>query len=572
MFRSWAAFGILKPEQAPKKHPPPATPLEFPVCTPKAQCPGSFPDNVDLFTLFALPRSLDDINEEHVNILNINVDRDVPLSMLIPQAYLPLATWESDPCQSGGSDVFPAPLVSLATLSNGSDIPGHEVFYNRMKELVLNNDDIFRFINREPTLPGHVEAKVAQFRKFFEALYAMCEYWDTSHDNDTTPAPKQSMPPDDNAMDTNQDCSEAQAPNTEDDKGPYLGRRLGTGRDMPMHYREEAVKALVETIAWCFRCQVSNPRNHAKLKLGNMFVPVYQTALAYRPHQDRQRARLGFVEGPLLAIQCRAETVFRLAGEQEGEGHGEMLDLLREVGAMLLLAQERARQGKVEVAPGTDQWWATAPRWGGGPGGEIGIAEAASADEAPPAQKHDEAAVADPEADEPSVRLEDKKRRKLEKRRQRKNRRGSSAYHNLQAPASSWDKKTTYARIGKEEGSEYDDVYLVSSINHHLCILRLRVHAHFVEYLTTGMVPGADGGSVEERPWYGLDVRRSRWFDLLVPADRVQAMRGVWGVMAWLMRGKGGGGNKGGERVEGRQEGGREFGAGVEQDGVCLRR
>ena len=410
---------------------------------------------MDLFTLFALPRRPDDINEEHVNILNINVDRDVPLSMLIPEAYLPPTTWESDPRQSGGSDVFPAPLVSLATLSNGSDIPGHEVFYTRMKELVFNNDDVFRFIHREPSPPGHVEARVAHFRKFFEALYAMCEYWDTSHDNDTTPTSKQSMPPDSEAMDINQDRSEAQAPNPEDGKEPYNGRRLGTGRDMPMHYREDAVKALVETIAWCFRCQVFNPRNHGKLKLKNMFVPVYQTALVYRPPQDRQRARLGFVEGPLLAIQCRAETVFRFPDEQEGEGHGEMLDLLREVGAMLLLAQERAREGKVEVAPG---WWATAPRWGGGPGGEVESAEAASADDAPPAQKDDEATGADPGDDEVNVRLEDKKRRKLEKRRQRKNRRGSSAYHNLQAPASTWDKKTTYARIGTEEGSEYDDV------------------------------------------------------------------------------------------------------------------
>lgn len=351
--------------------------------------------------------------------------------------------------------MFPAPAVTSATLSNGFGVPGHEVFYARMKELIFGNDDVFRFINREPSLPGRAEAKVAQFRKFFEGILAMSEYWDTSLDNDPATRSKQSASPDNDAMDIDQQHSKAEALDPENDKEPYTGRRIGTGRDMPRQYREDAVRSLVETIAWCFRCQLSAPRNQAKLKLKSMFVPVHQTALVYRPPQDRQLARQGFVEGPLMAIQSRAETVFRLAGEQQGEGQGEMVDLLREVGAMLLLAQERARDGKVEVAPGTDQWWATTPRWGGGPGGEMGSAETANTDDAPPAQNEDGELLED---DKASGRLEDKKRRKLEKSAQRKSKRVPSGYHSLQAPASTWDKRTTYAQIGKEEGSEYDDV------------------------------------------------------------------------------------------------------------------
>ena len=50
----------------------------------------------------------------------------------------------------------------------------------------------------------------------------------------------------------------------------------------------------------------------------------------------------------------------------------------------------------------------------------------------------------------------------------------------------------------------------------------------------------------------------------------------AWGLGGYGLvdEGEGGGrgGIRGGERVGGRQEGGREFGAGVEQDGVCLRR
>lgn len=453
--------GIPRSEQPRKKRPPPATPLDFPSYTPKGQSPGFLADDVDLFSLFSLPRKLDDLNEKHVSVLNLNVDRDVALCMLIPQCHLPPITWESDPAHSGGSDAFPATPVTPATLSNGLAVPGHDVFFARMKELFFDNDDAFRFINREPSRPGRAVTKVAQFRKFFEALYAMSEYWDTSLDIETTPTPTQTTPPED-VMDIDQHRSESQALDIENDKEPYTGRRISTGRDMPRQYREDAVKSLVETIAWCFRCQVSNPRNHAKLKLKNMFLPVHQTAMVYRPPQDRQRARQGFVEGPLMAIQCRAETVFTQADEKQGEGQAEIVDLLREVGAMLLLAQERARDGKTEVTPGTDQWWATAPRWGGAPGGEVGSAEATNSDDAPPpAQKEDEEAPKDKE----TARLEDKKRRKLEKSRLRKTKRVQSGYHTLQAPASTWDKRTTYAQIGKDEGSEYDDVSLsVTSI------------------------------------------------------------------------------------------------------------
>lgn len=447
--------GVPRSEHPPKKHPPPATPLDFPSYTPQGQSPGFLADDIDLFTLFSLPRNLDDLNEKHASVLNPNVECDVPLCTLIPQCHLPPTTWESDPAGSGGSDVFPAPPITTATLSNGVSVPGHDVFFSRMRELMFDNDDAFRFINREPTPPGRAETKVAHFRRFFEALFGMSEYWDTSLDNDTTPTPKRNAPPED-VMDIEQHRSEAQVLDIENDKEPYTGRRIGTGRDMPRQYREDAIKSLVETIAWCFRCQVSNPRNHAKLKLKGMFLPVHQTAMVYRPPQDRQRARQGFVEGPLIAIQCRTETVFRLGDEKQGEGQGEIVDLLQEVGAMLLLAQERAREGTTEEQPGADQWWVTAPRWGGAPGGEMGGAEATHSNEAPsPAQTENEEV---PKDDEATARLEDKKRRKLEKSRQRKTKRVQSGYHTLQAPASTWDKRTTYAQIGKEEGSEYDDV------------------------------------------------------------------------------------------------------------------
>lgn len=452
--------GVPQSEQGPKKHPPPATPLDFPSCTPKGQPPGFFPDDIDLFTLFALPRKLDDINAKHVEILNVNVDRDIPLHLLVPQGYLPPTAWESDPSQSGGSNTFPAPTITPATLSNGFDVPGHEMFYARMKELLFDNDDVFRFMKREPTLPGRSETKVAQFRKFYESIYAMSEYWDTSLDNDTTSPPAQSTPPTNDAMETDPHLPELHAPDPEPTKQPYTGRRIGTGRDMPRQYREDAVRSLVETIAWSFRCQMLPPRNHGKLQLSNLLLPVHQTALVYRPAPDRQRARQGFVEGPLLAIQCRPETSFRQPGAPPGDSPAARLDLLRELGAMLLLAQERARAGKSEAVPGPAQWWATAPRWGGaaaaGPA-PTASHSAADKDDVRPALKAD-----DDEAGRgggAKGRLEEAKRRRLESSRRRADGRAGGAHRGVRAgTASAWDRRTTYARIGRVEGAECDDV------------------------------------------------------------------------------------------------------------------
>ena len=39
-----------------------------------------------------------------------------------------------------------------------------------------------------------------------------------------------------------------------------------------------------------------------------------------------------------------------------------------------------------------------------------------------------------------------------------------------------------------------------------------------------------------QQPWYVLEMKRSKWFDLLVAQDRVEAMRGIWAILGWQMR------------------------------------
>jgi hypothetical protein len=74
---------------------------------------------------------------------------------------------------------------------------------------------------------------------------------------------------------------------------------------------------------------------------------------------------------------------------------------------------------------------------------------------------------------------------------------------------------------------------MVSSLNHHISILRFRVHPLYLQYLTDGIVPETIPSEVD---WHTPKLQRTRWFDLFNINDRSEAMRGIWGIMSYLMR------------------------------------
>ncbi len=84
-------------------------------------------------------------------------------------------------------------------------------------------------------------------------------------------------------------------------------------------------------------------------------------------------------------------------------------------------------------------------------------------------------------------------------------------------------------------------IYLISALNHHLSILRVRVPTKYIDFLSNGTLSTITREIIAAQyPWFELQVQRSRWYDLLKPEDRAQAMRGVWGVIGWMMRDVGG--------------------------------
>jgi hypothetical protein len=74
---------------------------------------------------------------------------------------------------------------------------------------------------------------------------------------------------------------------------------------------------------------------------------------------------------------------------------------------------------------------------------------------------------------------------------------------------------------------------MVSSLNHHISVLKLHIHPAYLEYITEGRLPDESPSDVD---WCSPRLQRTRWFDLFNFGDRTEAMRGIWGVMSYLMR------------------------------------
>jgi hypothetical protein len=100
-------------------------------------------------------------------------------------------------------------------------------------------------------------------------------------------------------------------------------------------------------------------------------------------------------------------------------------------------------------------------------------------------------------------------------------------YRKLNPPGPTWDRKARYQAIGKAPGEGFDDVFLVSALNHHVCIVRARVPEKLLMIL--------DGGD-EKEGWERIVMWRSKWYDMYLGSERLEAMGIVWGMMAWLMR------------------------------------
>ena len=379
------------------------------------------------------------ITTQHVQALNVTHTGNMPLDRIIPEDYIPPKEWQNHFSAISSATTW---YNQRGKLNNGATRPGHKEFCDRAKELAISNDDAFSSLQGGPAFGKASSTRVAQFRNFYLNLFKMAEYWDTSQDNYAT------------------------VESIDGSKEEYTGRRLGTGTDMPPEHRSNTVVRFVETIAWTFRCSIQ-PENIMTNKFirCDRYLPIVGLAGAVmRTPTEREKARKQILEGPLIPIQCRNTTTFRNKEDPIGEGQQEITDLLYEIGAVLLVAQKRAREGKEEDHRWKDQWWAEKKRrhlgdLGGGKQDRETNARARRESEAAARRANGSEPMEGIEmGTESRVQQQQGLPSEIEGSKKRKLRPNVQAYLDSKPPEPMWEAKVDYQKIGKEPGAGADDV------------------------------------------------------------------------------------------------------------------
>ncbi|KAK3348073.1 hypothetical protein B0H65DRAFT_165070 [Neurospora tetraspora] len=548
--------------QGPPKDVPPPTPVNFPRFYPQVQddqqiAPGAADETpksvVTLLQGIVRPAQL---AIAHFEALGVHVVPNSTAADLIPDpSYIPdFAAWEelSSDAAHEANESTRVPLVS------GNRSPGCNTYLERKRELLFPNETGYRTVRRIQPPKGQSHARLGNCYEFFRQLDMLSNYWDDTSVVDQ-PAPE----------------------GEEEDKDALASkpRRTGAGNQMPPDFRQQMVQTFLKLVAYDFGCNTAparaEPRLHITSRNPSSARSSYFSSgctFMYKTPTTREEARAGIVEGPVAAVSARHSTGFPPPPEDPNESSTDpdhVFDLGRELVAALVTAQHRAREGRTEKRIGEGAWWCTKPRWGGGPGGPIGreieqqtsgddtlvgdkdapppAADAAVATAAAPAEKPAKVSIssrlasrASPFGPLPSTRLPEREKESSSgpaKGVKRLKKSGNMAmydnYRMVRPPALTWDKKAKYAAIGRAAGAEYDDIFVVSALYHHISIVRVRVPDQLMAVLEGRAEHEFEDG---KRSWGKLEVRRSKWFDLFKPEDRVEAMKLVWCMMNWLMR------------------------------------
>ncbi|KAI5859910.1 hypothetical protein GGS23DRAFT_253802 [Durotheca rogersii] len=582
----------------PPKDVPPPTPIGLPQCNP--QLPGTSSDGRPRPPLVPFLQRLQrpaELTEAHFAALGVHVHPDAPAEHVVPNpACLPESAGWADMDLDGAqrkNETF------RRKLSNGNLSPEARVYLERRAELSIPNQAAFRTIRRIKPDPGKQQVRLGNCYEFFKQMELMATYWDDTSlpplasdgQDDESPPPLPPRPDSEGAKPgqpgqpeqgataaTDPEPSTSSPPDSEAkrEEPERVTYRTSPGAQMPPEFRHSLIAAFVKLVAYDFGCNVVPPRVEPRLQLlaplrkSKSPSPQAQVASYFpsgcvflcRSPTTREAARAGIVEGPIAAVSARNTTNFSLPTDSN-------VDFGREIVAALITAQHRAREGQTEKRFGEGKWWATEKRWGGGEGGPIGRevdgdsvvgdkdsvgpSESGSADGAGQAGRG--AGPSQPQDKGKTVPIP--MRGPPLNKKPRKNLSIYDNYRMVRLPSSNWDKKTKYMAIGKAKGADYDDVFVLSSLFHHLCVLRVRVPARLLAVLggePEGDDAGAESGASAPRSWGRLEMWRSKWFDLFIPEERLEALRLLWGVMAWVMRadeetGEGGGGGKDDEKA-----------------------
>jgi hypothetical protein len=100
-------------------------------------------------------------------------------------------------------------------------------------------------------------------------------------------------------------------------------------------------------------------------------------------------------------------------------------------------------------------------------------------------------------------------------------------------PSSPYDEVSHSKHLPTIARADHKQIFMVSSLNHHISILRLTIHDAYTDFVMTGQPPEQ---IPKEEDWCRPTLRRTQWFDFFDMEQRIEAFRAVWGVMAYLNR------------------------------------
>lgn len=519
-----------------------------------------------------------EVSVSHFEALGVHVIPDASLAQLMPDpAFVPdFEAWHA----LSPDEVHAINESTRRRLNTGNLSPGCQTYLDRRRELSITNEDAYRTVRRIPPPKGQQQPRLGNSYEFYRYLEIFTTFWD-----DTSQPPAAETKAEDQAGESNGEAGSEKAPESETNGGESY--RTSTGSQMPVDLRQNMVNAFIKLVAYDFTCNVSAARTEPRLHITSRHLGTPRSsyfssgcAFLFRSPTTREDARAGIVEGPLAAVSARHTTSFAPPDStgSSAPDRESILDLARELVAALITAQHRAREGRTEKRIGENAWWATKPRWGGGPGGPIGreVEMLSGADEtigdkdAPPPPE----GAPQPQASSSSSRGDGMSlpRRPFSSRNsglsspllssssaakgaKRLKKSGSNPmydnYRMVRPPAANWDSKTRYQAIGRVRGVDYDDIFVISTLFHHISIVRVRVPDRLLAVLDgepddydgdsgsssstgSGSCGGAGGGG--GRSWGKLQVWRSPWFDFFKVEDRLKALQIMWCMMSFLMR------------------------------------
>ncbi|KAK6539590.1 hypothetical protein TWF694_009799 [Orbilia ellipsospora] len=96
-------------------------------------------------------------------------------------------------------------------------------------------------------------------------------------------------------------------------------------------------------------------------------------------------------------------------------------------------------------------------------------------------------------------------------------------------------KKVVYKAIGKDKDIGGDDLFLISSVHHHIALSHVFITDAFTKFIRTGELPPKE--YIDLNPdWCCCRIGRTKWYSLLDAEGRVEALRAVMALFNWLKR------------------------------------